>query len=899
MSGAASSWTLGGLASQAQPVNAAPQDGWKLAAVVDLNLDGNPDLVWTNNDQIVVSYVADQSGARLARMGTLPGVGPGWTVAGFADFNHDGHPDMLLQGPDSNLMVVYLNGSDGSTLLTTATRTGLPGWTVAALADLNRDGNADIVWQNPATQEALIWYLNPAGLLQSAESLAGSGESGGTLAGAADVDGDGNPDLIWSTQKSGIPVWYVNGAAVSRIVVYAAGPSGGARLIIPASLRSSPVVSLPAGPPERWNGINYSPRYHPYFRMLQDWNQYDSRLGKFVYQAAEEDLASLSRSGYNLLHLYLWDKFLLNEALLDRWCPADPASNLRPAGCTPPGEEPAGFLDFSSDPSTGPSADQFAALQDFVARAEMHGLYVALHFASGKLLDEVARVAAGTPPGSSPIPACDNLAGRFGNWAGKFISGLTPVRRNVLLWGLGYSFGVDPNGGTDLTGEANAYNRCFGRIYQTVDTIARHSAPPGMAGTVGLIGVDLPFYLEPPPNIGGGQQFSRPESGYSWSIASTQKISKVITDELTGIYRAPKAPDVYMLSLYNPNAADLARNLAELTGSTHGDPARTALPGGKLFPVEFATSSSGTGADSWGDAQTPTTTTAGQDAWLRNTLCAFRSAGVTKSAYWAMYDAASLWSSDPWRESGQELAWNGYWGLGFEQPASGMKPAWQTLAEYNQGPESLYCPANPAPNFNAWVLSDYITINQAPKIVWTATETTQVLLDGTAARPAWACDAAAFATGAAPFSLTLGGTCAFTLADPVRTPGEQLYTLTALNNERALDVGLKVQVGLAPLIQQVMGTAYTGQPVSVAAGGIFSLSGKGFALEPTNSLRWTRPGYPSVSMYAGDLKGHDFEQDAFHISATVDERVARGTWTVYIYNGLSPIPAVVQTVHVD
>ena len=82
---------------------------------------------------------------------------------------------------------------------------------------------------------------------------------------------------------------------------------------------------------------------------------------------------------------------------------------------------------------------------------------------------------------------------------------------------------------------------------------------------------------------------------------------------------------------------------------------------------------------------------------LMNTLCTLASLNITKYAYWAMYDPTTLWINSPWYNYGQVLLWNGYWGLGWEYPASGFKTAWSTLAAFNQ---SLFaCPMTPTPNF--------------------------------------------------------------------------------------------------------------------------------------------------------------------------------------------------------
>ena len=57
---------------------------------------------------------------------------------------------------------------------------------------------------------------------------------------------------------------------------------------------SAAKASVPSPPPNAWKGINYSPARHSYFRMLYDWYSYDSIAGMYVYQMADNDMATLS-----------------------------------------------------------------------------------------------------------------------------------------------------------------------------------------------------------------------------------------------------------------------------------------------------------------------------------------------------------------------------------------------------------------------------------------------------------------------------------------------------------------------------------------------------------------------------------------------------------------------------
>ena len=167
---------------------------------------------------------------------------------------------------------------------------------------------------------------------------------------------------------------------------------------------------------------------------------------------------------------------------------------------------------------------------------------------------------------------------------------------------------------------------------------------------------------------------------YSWDWAAVQRAAQAVAD--MGL----RQPDIWMLQLYNANSSDLARDLAALSGPASAN--GMSIPASNILAVEFATSSSlapapyGNGYASSGDAWTPTTDLDGHAQWLVNALCAYRSAGLTKLAYWALYDAADFWSAYPFNDSDKDLAWGGYWGLFALDPSAAAKPAWDVLVGY-------------------------------------------------------------------------------------------------------------------------------------------------------------------------------------------------------------------------
>lgn len=125
-----------------------------------------------------------------------------------ADFNGDGRTDMLFRNATSGRLVVWLMSGlyriTGSfvTLPDTTPVTVGADWSVAGVADLDGDGDADVLLQNNLTGLLEYRYLN--GLVQvDVQSRAGLATAW-KIAGTADFDLDGKRDYLWRNQDSGL-----------------------------------------------------------------------------------------------------------------------------------------------------------------------------------------------------------------------------------------------------------------------------------------------------------------------------------------------------------------------------------------------------------------------------------------------------------------------------------------------------------------------------------------------------------------------------------------------------------------------------------------------------------------------------------------------------------------------
>ena len=188
-------------------------------AVADLNGDGYLDIVFANvfdgSSTKVNAYVywGAQSGYSTAKRTELPVLGapkyPGPRVA-IADLNGDGYPDLVFANWSDGTSVkvdsyIYWGSAKGYSV---ASRTGLPTMAAAgvSVADLNGDGNLDIVFSNHTDGssnkvDSYIYWGSAAGY--SVAKRSGLPTVGATGNSVADVDGDGNLDIVFSNHADG------------------------------------------------------------------------------------------------------------------------------------------------------------------------------------------------------------------------------------------------------------------------------------------------------------------------------------------------------------------------------------------------------------------------------------------------------------------------------------------------------------------------------------------------------------------------------------------------------------------------------------------------------------------------------------------------------------------------
>jgi len=218
--GRISSWLMNGIqkmsGSLTDPGSVADTH-WKIVGTWDPNGDGSTDILWRHQTQGWLSNWT-MNGEQLvggAYLSPSQVTDASWMVVGTGDFNQDGHPDILWQHATEGWISVWL--MHGTTLmdgrLLSPSRVADTNWKIVGSGDFNGDGRADIVWQHQTTGETSVWIMNGTTLVSGTLlAPAGVGDTNWKIKAVTDLNGDGQPDLVWQNTATGyLAAWLMNG----------------------------------------------------------------------------------------------------------------------------------------------------------------------------------------------------------------------------------------------------------------------------------------------------------------------------------------------------------------------------------------------------------------------------------------------------------------------------------------------------------------------------------------------------------------------------------------------------------------------------------------------------------------------------------------------------------------
>ena len=207
---------------------AVPDTSWIPVAAGDLDRDGATDILWQNTADGRLSFwrmagTVMRDGAPLSpsRMSDTD-----WKIRALSDFNLDGDPDIIWQHETTGRVAVwfmrtglFISGGTPTQVGGEALGPGIVtdfNWKIVGSGDFNGDVWPDLVWQHQGDGRIAVWQMRRTTLLRG--DLISPGQVfdlDWKIRGVGDINGDDRPDLLWQHRVTGeVGVWLMNGTTL-------------------------------------------------------------------------------------------------------------------------------------------------------------------------------------------------------------------------------------------------------------------------------------------------------------------------------------------------------------------------------------------------------------------------------------------------------------------------------------------------------------------------------------------------------------------------------------------------------------------------------------------------------------------------------------------------------------
>jgi hypothetical protein len=145
-----------------------------------------------------------------------------WKALGVGDFNGDNRTDVFWYNTRTGQTSAWL--IDGGSVLEFTNYIKVPsnsGWSVKGFGDFNGDGRTDVFWHNTKTGATSAWLVNGGTVLEFTNYGVMNAAAGWKVKGYGDFNADGRSDVLWHNTKTGeVSAWLLDGSTVRAATDY-------------------------------------------------------------------------------------------------------------------------------------------------------------------------------------------------------------------------------------------------------------------------------------------------------------------------------------------------------------------------------------------------------------------------------------------------------------------------------------------------------------------------------------------------------------------------------------------------------------------------------------------------------------------------------------------------------
>ena len=199
---------------------ANPASAWRIAGTADIDGDGTEDLIWHNSSsgRVAIWFLDPDGVFRSSQIVLDSNLATAWKIVGIRDMNRDGVPDLVFHHATTGRVHLWFLDNQGQYVsgANVADVNLATAWIIRGIEDMNGDGNPDLIWHHASTGRAHIWYLDNQGVYVSGANVANVNlATAWQIVGVQDMNGDGHPDLVWHHATTGrAHIWYLDDKGV-------------------------------------------------------------------------------------------------------------------------------------------------------------------------------------------------------------------------------------------------------------------------------------------------------------------------------------------------------------------------------------------------------------------------------------------------------------------------------------------------------------------------------------------------------------------------------------------------------------------------------------------------------------------------------------------------------------